>query len=359
MQLRELAVRNLRILENTQFVPGPGVNLVVGANGSGKTSLLEAIHFLSRTRSFRSGRLSDVLRHGTDLLAVEGRVRSAVGDEVSLAVRRSGKDLRALVGGRGVDRATDLARRLPLALVLPSSTGLLDAGPRDRRRLLDWVLFHVEPGYLDVWQDYHRLMRQRNAGLRRGDRGLGVWESRMAASAMQLHRLRESAVTGMQVCFDALSAGMLPVPLELGYRAGWEVAEPLEAQWEARRDDDRHAGFTQVGPHRMDLVLRAGPRAASRVLSRGQAKLAVLALIGASAKSIGERTGEAPVFLLDDFGAELDAEHAGLLAKLVSDVSGQAIVTTTDVANARHWSGGELRVFHVEHGLISADVSDG
>jgi len=355
MQLEHLAVRNLRIIQETDFHPGPGINVVVGANGSGKTSLLEAVYFLSRTRSFRTNRVGDLLSRRASLLAVEGDVRTASGGAVRAEVRRMAGELRVVIGGRPAGRAADLARLLPVAVSLPQSTGLLEGAPRERRRLLDWLVFHVEPGFLEAWQAYHRVMRQRNAALRGGDGSVAAWEARLGAPAARLAAMRERAVGELERQFEALSAGLLPEPLRVHYEPGWDPAQDLGAAVAERREEDRAAGFTLLGPHRMDLRLEQDGRNASRTLSRGQAKLAVVALTGALVRTVAASRGETPLFLLDDFGAELDRWHAGRLAALVGRIGGQAFVTTTDARLAGHWELPEARVFHVEQGVIRQD----
>ena len=167
MRLGQIEVRNLRVLSALDCAPGEGLNVFVGANGSGKTSILEAIHLLGSGRSFRTHRLVELISRGQSWLRVRADIRGESGAVESVGVEKGSDGLRIRVGGEAIRSASELARRLPLVVITPDSQRLLTDGAGLRRQLMDWALFHVEPTYLAVLQRYRRALRQRNAPRRR------------------------------------------------------------------------------------------------------------------------------------------------------------------------------------------------
>jgi len=239
-------------------------------------------------------------------------------------------------------------------LIDPENHLLVEGGPALRRSFIDWGLFHVEPCYLEVWQRYGRLLRQRNAALRQGAGRpvLDAVEHTMAAAAARVDADRAGYVKRLQretVSLEARLAFALP-PLVLAYRPSSADAEGYRQAWRGNRERDLEHGFTREGPHRADVLIRAGERRAAPRLSRGQMKLAALLLKLAQMALTAERAGD-PVVLLDDPVSELDANHLERLFDWIGERSNQTWITAVERPGSI-----EARMFHVEQGKIRSMV---
>ncbi len=347
MSLERLSIEGVRNLTPVEILPGPGLNWFQGANGAGKSSVLEAIFLLARGRSFRSHRIASVIQHGRERVQVVAR-RSA--DGMTLGMERSAGAWRGRIGGSDCLRLSEFAARLPLVLMQPDSHRLIDGGPEHRRQYLDWQLFHVEPLYLATWQRYSRYLRQRNAALKAsaGDPVLRALEGPMAEAGERVSAFRAGLVDAAGESIQRLAASLgihLPGAVELRYRAGYALEDGLADVLTASRPRDREMGFTRQGPHRAELVIQCAGQAAAQELSRGQQKLVALLL---QLAQLGGLVGEGvrPLLLLDDPVSELDDRHLGLVLDWLETQPVQSWVTATSPCPR---SG---RVFHVEQGEI-------
>ncbi|MFP4207379.1 MAG: DNA replication/repair protein RecF [Wenzhouxiangella sp.] len=351
MSLAQLQIEGVRNLAPVEVQPGPGLNWFQGDNGAGKTSVLEAVFLLARGRSFRSQRISSVIQHGRSSLRVVAR-RSE--DGRMLGMERSAEAWRGRIGGKDCLRLSEFAAALPLVLMQPDSHRLIDGGPEYRRQYLDWQLFHVEPSYLGVWQRYARYLRQRNAALkaRAGNDVLRALEQPMAAAGERVAAFRSGLVAAIGAALVGLAEAVgivLPGPVDLRHRPGYEIDEGLADALSGARERDRELGFTRQGPHRAELVIQCGGRSAAQELSRGQQKL--LALLLLLAQLLGLRGGEVvPILLLDDPVSELDENH---FSRLLAWVEGQPVQTWVTATREGPPS---ARVFHVEQGKITPVV---
>src|SRR5690606_2262044 len=208
MRIAELVIENFRILSMVELRPGPGVNFIPGPNAWGKTSLLEAIHFLARVRSFRTTRPQQLVRHGSDALLVRASLAES---QVRLAVRWSANGTQVRINGEDVRTLSSLARFLPVQVVNAESQRILLDGPQVRRSFLDWGLFHVEQSYYDSWRRYDRALRQRNLALRSKDARLSrSWEPELLQQAAVLTQLRGQYVAKIFALAHPLLEHWLP-----------------------------------------------------------------------------------------------------------------------------------------------------
>jgi DNA replication and repair protein RecF len=329
MALRRLQVTDFRCLQSVDIEFDPGFTLVSGANASGKTSLLEAIYLLGRGRSFRTRRLEHLIRRGADRFVVFGELLSG---ERRIPVGLEGADgaLRARIAGAVPGSLAELAVGFPVQVIDPEVHKLIEEGPSGRRRFLDWGVFHVEPNFMDVWQRYHQVLRQRNAALKaRQPRAVvAAWDADLIRCGEELAAARSRYVSALLVESRRLVRRLLDRDLELHYRSGWAkqwgLADALSHSWAL----DQERGSTQVGPQRAELAIHLDGVAARDHVSRGQQKLLAAALLIAQINLFPAHAPARPTLLLDDPAAELDQER---LAGLIAEVSGQAnqlIVTT-------------------------------
>lgn len=336
MAISRLNFQGVRNIEQVESRPVDGFNFIVGANGAGKSSVLEAIYLLGAGRSFRASQYHHVIRHGAEQLTVyaelteQGRPSHRVGIQRS----RSG-ELKVRLDGENVSRLVDLVGLFPLQLLTPESSVLLTSGGRLRRQFLDWGLFHVERGFYSVWRQSERLLRQRNALLRSGAhyRLIAPWDEQLAPLALQIAQQREQYLQALIPFAEQACRRFLPeLTVSFTYQYGWDAAQDYRQLLASYYDKDRRQGYSLVGPQRGGFKVKVDGAPAESVCSRGQLKLLVSALKLAQGRLMSEQVGKPCIFLVDDFAAELDATKRPLLIDTLVAIKSQVFVTATDQA---------------------------
>jgi len=346
--------QNFRLFRKFELSPVPGINLVLGANAAGKTTLLEAIYALGRGRSFRGAapELAGPERSGWVVqgeLASPGRPMTRVG----LGWSVEGLQIRVDQADRTLQ---DLARASAVEVLEPDSHRLLDDGPVYRRRYLDWGVFHVEHRFYPAWRRFQRAQKQRNQALRDGlDRvAVEAWNDEIAAAGEEVQAYREEHVRELQAPLRKEIGALLgPLDWSLDLRRGWSVEHGLAEVLRSHYETDRRRGTTMSGPHRAELKLRLAGHSAKHHASRGQQKMLIAALLLSQARLIRERTGREPILLLDDFPAELGPGFQDALMAALQRYGGQCFVTSIERTAALEKLENNA-LFHVEHGAVSA-----
>ena len=351
MSLTHLTIHDLRCIQAAELELHPRLNLFVGANGSGKTSLLEAVYCLGRGRSFRTRRLATLIRKGAESLRVVGETRQH-GQSIVLGLEARSGETRMRVRGVAASSAAALAEYHRPQVIDPDIHKLLEEGPGRRRRYLDWGVFHVEPLFLETWQRYHRAIKQRNAVLRtRGAQPLlRAWEEEVAVAGEALTTQRIEYLSRLAPVLKEVGVRLLGLPVTLDYSRGWSGKGPLVEAIRADEERDRKVGMTHSGPHRADITTRVDGAAARDRVSRGQQKMLAAALVLAQLQAQGGAEGQGDVLLLDDPAAELDGDHLARLLEWVSALPVQLWVTSLHPTVPGLTPDGAL--FHVEQGRI-------
>ena len=351
MALVELKCTDFRCLASVALSLEPGNNLIFGANASGKTSLLEAMAYLGRGRSFRGASVRELIRHGADEFLIVGTVEHD-GLNQTLGVRngRQGQEVHA--GGEKTASAAPLAEALPLQVIDPDVHSLIAGGPESRRRYIDWLAFHVEPGYLEAWRRYRRALKQRNAALKSGggSSSLRVWNDEMAELGAAVDGARRRMVALVSPSLVETGEALLGAPVAIEYRQGWNAEMTLAEALAAGSERDVQLGSTQAGPHRADLALAYDERRARKVVSRGQQKLLACALVIAATETVQTHLERSLLLLLDDPSAELDRQSVARLMAAVEALGSQVVATTLDPEQAVFSS--PAAMFHVEQGAV-------
>ncbi len=348
MTLLNIEVQHVRNIEKASLEFDSRLNMIVGSNASGKTSLLEAIFLLAQGKSFRTPRLDQLVQHQQTQMMVVGQV-GRDGKKSIIGVARESRKTRVKIDGRTVGRSTEMIGRLPVQVMTPESHELLDKGPKMRRHYLDWGVFHVKHSYLDNWQRYHRILRQRNSSLRQmaSTREIQSWDKQLADEAEQLHQARHDYISGLMPGLKQIGPELLDCEPEFEYRPGWDEAEgPYLAQLTRNIEKDRERGHTRLGPHRADLQIKIDGKPVLSVFSRGQQKLLVCAMTLAQVK----QQKEAGIILVDDLAAELDPERRARLMQVLQDTGAQIFITATEpgLIPCENWPSSKM--FHVKHG---------
>ncbi|UXI68427.1 DNA replication/repair protein RecF [Tahibacter amnicola] len=358
MRIRELRVENLRNISSASVSLGPGLNLFLGANGAGKTSLLEAAFLLSHARSFRSGKRESLVRRGAESLSVFAVVESGSRGERRVGLRRDADKWVGRVDGRNTEGLVELLREIAVVCFEPGSHGLIGGPGEERRRFLDWALFHVEQEFMDVARRYRRALKQRNSLLRRGvsGRDLDPWDAALADAGEAWQAQRERYVAAWFPEVETLCRQFLP---ELGacslrLSSGWAAGARLCDVLLERRERDQVRGHTGAGPHRADWSISFQEAPDREHLSRGQEKLCAMACILAQARLFATQTGEWPVICLDDLSSELDAVHEAAVLSWLRAQGAQILLTGTDAPRSALPDDMERMTFHVEQGQFSA-----
>lgn len=337
MELIEARFLQLRNLEQTLLAPAPGINFIVGANGSGKTSVLEGIYLLGMARSFRTARLVQAICWRRPGLRVNGRLRTADGLILGVGVGNDRHETRVRVGGESVPSRADLAARVPMQYIGSETQGFFDAGPGFRRKHLDWAVFHLEPGFYPTWQRFQRVLKQRNAALRQGiaSNALKPWHGQMAEYATGLDQVRRRTVERLLPHLSGTLARLLPgFEIAVDYRPGWNVEIPYQTLLRENYAQDRRLGYTVAGPQRCDLRVRHAGVDAGQSLSRGQKRLFGIGFLLAQARLLEERQGRRSIVLFDDLHAELDPARQAAVIEVLSDQGNQAFVSAVAAPSA-------------------------
>lgn len=357
MSLIRLNLSAIRNLQAQELTPSPRINLLHGDNGSGKTSVLEAIHLLGLARSFRSTRLTPVIQHDQERAVVFGLVQLADGRQSSLGIARERNgDCQIRIDGQNARSAAQLAEVLPLQLINPDSFRLLEGAPKIRRQFLDWGVFHVEPRFLGAWQRLQAALRQRNSWLRHGridPAAQAAWDRELTLASEAIDEYRRAYIQALKPVFERTLAQLVELPeLTLGYYRGWDRERSLDEVLKASLLRDQQLGHTQAGPQRADLRLRIGSHNAADILSRGQQKLVVCALRIAQGHLVNGQC----VYLVDDLPSELDEQHRHALCRLLEDLDCQVFITGVDGETLKDgWrTDTPVAMFHVEHGRIES-----
>lgn len=348
MALTRLRITDLRNIKSVDISPSPTVNYLLGRNGSGKTSILEAIYLIARGRSFRSTQAKSIVRQGKRELTVFASNRYEEG-KYDIGLRKSTVSTDVRVNASSVKKLSDLARITPLQIINPNSHEIFDRGPEYRRRLLEWGVFHVEHNYQALVQRYYKNLYQRNAALKGDRRMISVWDDDLSETAEKIQQMRSNYLDAMAPVLAESCNQLLPNnSIELHLKRGWSMDSTLLDQLRMNRQRDCERGFTAVGPHRADLDIRFDGQPVTKVASRGQQKLLISAMHLAQAELTKRSTNKNPIILVDDFSSELDQENQQRLFTRLKGTESQLFLTGVDKGEYL----GDARMFHVEHGSI-------
>ncbi|MFQ5634573.1 MAG: DNA replication/repair protein RecF [Gammaproteobacteria bacterium] len=353
MSVEKLRIEQFRCLQSVDIEADARQNVILGPNGAGKTSVLEALFFLGRGRSFRPGHSANLIQTGAGNFTLYAELRSAAGRH-RLGVQLSRADgLEVHIDGEGGGARADLVSAFPVQVIDPEVHEMVQGGPKGRRRFLDWGVFHVKHDFFPVWRRYRKALQQRNRALRQGMARdtVAAWNTELIASGIEIDGLRRTYLEGLIPHLEDLSTTLLGLPASCRYKRGWsaeiDYAEALEASWQ--RDADH--GQTHVGPHRAELALEVDEVAARNRLSRGQQKLLGISLLLAQTQFVAERLDRDVTLLVDEPAAELDNERLERLMSVLASSRAQLFISALDREALP--LDAPARVFHVERGQLT------
>lgn len=352
-----LQIQNLRVLRDVSLEFGPGVSALIGDNGAGKTSVLEAISLLSTGRSFVSTKPRALIHTEASALVVFGRFGGAEpSHRGAIQLDRQG-ERRIRLDGQTARTQAEISRLLPTLVLAPSAQDLMLGPPLIRRRLMDWGSFYVMGLDTQQYAGFRRALLQRNMLLRSGTLSHdddAAWCAQLAQYGQRIDEGRAAFVQRyIPHLIKSLEALAFPFDVDVVYRRGWSDDSVLaDALIKSRARDLRYRA-THVGPQRADLEFVIDGQPVVDRLSRGQLKTLNVACVLAQMEALIEETENQPVLLLDDVGAELDALFQKRVWASVARSGCQAITTGVDLERAGLAQHRPDRVFHVKHGTIN------
>lgn len=337
MRLQRLDLTNVRCHGALVVEPGPAMTVLVGANGAGKTTVLEAAHVVLAGSSPRTKILRELIRQGEELLRVEATLSPDTNGPVSVAFGYAVTgDRRVSCNGLSLADCGRIEAMLPVRMFLPDDLQLIKGGPRLRRQYLDRLAGSGDVQFRQALTEYEEALRQRNHLLHKGIVGAdhSPWEAMLADRGPAVGRGRERTLARFSPVFSRVHtvlAGPGGGSASVVYRTNTSGLEPAEyrERLAREREGDRQSGFTRSGPHRDDLRILLEHRDLRDYGSQGEQRTAVLALLLAEGRWLEEEGRQPPLLLLDDVMSELDQDRRRAFLTLVAP--GQALITTTDL----------------------------
>jgi DNA replication and repair protein RecF len=365
VRLLSLDVHDFRNIADVHLEPSPRATILVGANGQGKTNLLEAIFFTCTLRPLRATRLIELVRFGVERARVELGVYGP-GGERKLAVEVTAHARTPTLDGKPQDRLDSYFEGLAAVCFSPDDLMLVKGGPDGRRRFLDRAAFNRWPAVLGEARDYQRALRSRNAALRNALPEVETsFRTPLVRFGARLVRRRLDLIGELAARFES-AYGEISGPGAPSARMAYRPAAGLAASGseeelalrlgeilEARTPRDRERGYTSAGPHVDDLAIELDEHGARPFASQGQQRALVLALKVAEIENLRHALGRPPLLLLDDVSSELDPEKNHFLLAYLSRLSGQAFLTTTDARLLASAAGTDPTFYAVDRGAFT------
>ncbi len=355
MQIKHLEVNNIRNFEKLSLSPSPGFNFIFGNNGSGKTSILEMISMITTTRSFRTSRLSNIQKRGSDQFFLFSRIESE-GIDHKVGYQKQNKIRRIKLNQTFITRSSELALLFPIIIFTPESLYLLTEGSKVRRSFLDRLLFHVKHDYSFHYKSYQRALRQRNGQLKSANTKLvSQWDGVLAKHGEWIAEQRKLVFTELNIVFNKVVERLNIIQFDsisFKINTGWDKELTLQDALHSSYEKDIHLGFTSVGIHRSDFQLYANNRSIKDIFSRGEMKLLSFVLHLSQLIYLGRILKSGSILLIDDLFAEIDKTNIEKLMKTLRHFKSQTFITSTDEVLLTNYHQEGDKVFHVEHGMV-------
>jgi len=368
MVLKSLQVKNYRIHTDSFLTFSDGINFIVGENGQGKTTILEAIYSLCTTKNFKASSEQELLQFSTNEYEVTGTFQELTSDIVRNYFSATENKRAYLLNGKQIYRPSEIIGKFPIVLLTPEDYQLTQGAPADRRKFIDAILSQSNPLYMETLLDYTKTIKHRSFLLNKMKEDyrsvslneLEAWNSKMISSGSSLIAYRKKFVSLFNNYLLKAYSSILygeEIPF-IEYQTtvvseGTDLEEKFAAQLAKRKDEEIRRGANLVGPHRDDFLFSINGKALKIFGSQGQHKTFQVALRFAQFFYMKDILGRTPIFLLDDAFGELDAKRAAHISNYIRNV-GQAFISATDLANLSSFLLSENdKVINVSNGCIS------
>jgi len=351
-----LKIQSLRNLHQVTLDNLKTLNLIIGPNGSGKTSLLEAVHIAGTGRSFRSNQISNVIQNESEQLTIYAQLSSD--NRVGVQRTRRG-EFSVRINQQDQDRLSVLAQYLPVRIIAPDSFLMLTTGSKLRRQYLDFSVFHVEHLFIRDWQNYNRIIKQRNAQLKQSKsyQDIKYWDSELIPLAKSINNIRKEVFKRLEGYITDFQLTFLPqYKVQYVFKSG-TAENDLQQQFKAAYETDRRYGNTSLGPHKADIKILINGQDAHTVLSRGELKMLVISMMLAQVKWLGEIQNKFSCLLIDDLTSELDVIKQQMLLNSLQEIPNlQLFISSIDKPDYfNQLKDTDYRMFHVEQGQVKSN----
>lgn len=334
MKIKRLLIQNFRNIAFLDLSPSPSFNVIYGANGTGKTSFLEAISYLGFGRSFRTSKYQSLIKDEDPFFSISAdllRDEDSFTDEVGvIRYRQKSQNSVISVNTTRSSRIIDLIDKTSVQVIHPQGINLVLEGPELRRNYLDWGIYYTLPEYKKIWSDYKRLLNSRNA-LLRDKQDLSYLEfidNPLSELSENISELRENYLESLlPILSEKLSLFLPDFSFEFSYSKGWEKGISLSSVLALNIEKDRNLGYTFYGCHRADLKIKTNNFPASELLSRGQLKLLVCAMRLAQGELLKQQANKRCIYLIDDISSELDERSRSILLQDLRKSDNQVFIT--------------------------------
>lgn len=359
MPIESIHISRFRNLPEIAIQCAPRFNLFFGENGAGKTSILEAIYYLSLSKSFRTSHIDRLVLEDYDDFVIFTKLRHD-NTTIPIGVQKY-RDSRVVahINQESIKSTAEISRYLPIQFIGSDSHRVLTDGPKVRRQFLDWGLFYTNSEFFTIWKQFNKTLNHRNAALkaRAPLSELKVWNQQFSDFAETLHSFRQSYIDSLTPFFLKIIHSLLETnQISLIYSPGWNIEQnSLSLLLETNLYKEMQVGHSLFGPHRADLILQEGKIPAYDVLSQGQQKLVSYALRLAQGMHFQSITGQAPIYLIDDLPSELDPQKRKLVTTILQEIDAQVFITGILEADLHEIMAlsTQNHMFHVKHGRIS------
>ena len=354
--LAHLTIHNFRNIMTATFDCCAGLHMISGDNGSGKTSLLEAIYYLGWGRSFRTASPQHLIRQTEQQFSIVAHLTDPT---IVIGVERDQDKTQWRVAERNITAITELMFLFPVRLLDAHSHALLEAGPLMRRQYLDWGIFYQSTNFLSCWRQFTHALKQRNILLRGNPaaKELAAWTAIFIQHGMMLDQIRREYVMRLvPILLHTIAELFGDLPIKIDYQPGWRTDTGLAETLERYHAIEYRYGYTLYGPQRADLVMSLLHGSVKQLLSRGQQKLLVYAMIIAQGILLLHTTQQHVIYLIDDLPAELDRQQQYKVINLLAKQQAQIFMATTEWHMLddyqRILQSKPVKMFHVKHGNI-------
>lgn len=351
MGFSSLNIHHFRNIEQAKLHFSPSFNYIYGKNGSGKTSLLEAVHVLNLGRSFRTQTAQGLIQQGFDRFILYGLLDNGL--SIGIEKNLEGQT-KFHLANHPKAKLLDLVSQQPLQWLHSGNYELIDGDPSRRRKFMDWGLFHVEPRFHPIWQKCKQLLQHRNASLKQqlSEQQICIWDPPLIEMAQQLTKLRKAYLDELTVLLRPIVQDLLHMDVHYALEQGWPADKSYSDCLDKSFFIDKKCRFTRYGPHRADLSITVNGILVEQHLSRGQKKLLICAMHLAQGLLLHQKTAKHCLYLIDDLPSELDQENQHHLLSLLTKQFAQTLITGIEANAMQDYENDTWNMFHVEHGVF-------
>ena len=352
MWLKTLLIVNCRNIVTAELTLSPTINYIVGDNGSGKTSLLEALSILSMGRSFRTPNIKQIINRNTKHITVSGSIVTESINDYHVGIRKEAGSTTIKINKQYITSQAELSKHLPLTVIHPLSYELITGGATIRRKYIDWIAFYQDDNFHLTWLKYQKILKQRNATLRntKSHYALEYLTAELCKLQPVIHQARVKAVSLLQkkiqeITPNRLSAYIPKITLNSGFPG--EIAsdtDSLITYYQSQQANELRLKRTIKGAHTANIIFTIDGEPVSATASRGETKTIAIMLLVAQSLTITKYG----IIAFDDLHAELDKEHYEDILAFIESINRQIIITTISEPRIRS----DHKLFHVKQGLV-------